>query len=259
MNRQMAIKFAQFFLIVLLGVAADQWTKQVASDQLAATSHHPTRGYKHPIKRAVPSAFEGKTAQEFLTSELGGHNSAEEITQIASRWTYTPEGARVLPQHKLKSGQIVEIRERKIVVIPDMWEYEYAENRGAAFSFMADAEGHVRAPFFIVVSIIALLTILYILWGVPLGQQLGVWGLSLIAAGALGNFADRLRLGYVVDFIVWKYTDAHRWPTFNIADVLICVGVGLMLLELLREWWVERRAATAGDQDAPALAEAAEG
>lgn len=257
MNREMAIKFAQFFLIVLLGLAADQWTKQIASDQLAATSHHPTRGYAHPITRTVPSGFDGKTAQDFLTSELAAHNSAAEIEKIAGQWTYTTDGARLLPNHKVKAGQVVEIRARKVVVISDVWEYEYAENRGAAFSFMADAGGHVRGPFFIVVSIIALLTILYILWGVPLGQQLGVWGLSLIAAGALGNFADRLRLGYVVDFIVWKYTDAHRWPTFNIADVLICIGVGLMLLELMREWWVERREAAAQGTEAAPL-EAAE-
>jgi signal peptidase II len=58
-------------------------------------------------------------------------------------------------------------------------------------------------------------------------------GLIFILGGALGNIADRARLGYVIDFIDVFYRDAH-WPAFNIADSSICVGVGLLLLDSLR-------------------------
>jgi signal peptidase II len=57
----------------------------------------------------------------------------------------------------------------------------------------------------------------------------------------MGNFIDRIRFNYVIDFILWKYTDAHRWPTFNVADALICVGVAFMLIEILRDTMRERR------------------
>jgi signal peptidase II len=58
--------------------------------------------------------------------------------------------------------------------------------------------------------------------------------LALIVGGALGNFVDRIRFGYVVDFIDWYVTLGGRerhWPTFNIADVCISVGVTLMILQ----------------------------
>ena len=65
-------------------------------------------------------------------------------------------------------------------------------------------------------------------------QQMMIWALALILGGALGNVVDRARLGYVVDFIVWKWTEAYRWPTFNLADTFIVVGVALMLLVAFR-------------------------
>jgi signal peptidase II len=58
--------------------------------------------------------------------------------------------------------------------------------------------------------------------------------LALVFGGALGNLVDRLHLTYVIDFIDWHVGDAH-WPTFNVADAAITVGVGLLMLEWLRE------------------------
>ncbi len=86
-----------------------------------------------------------------------------------------------------------------------------------------------------IVSLIAVFIIGWILREVALSQQALIWGLSFVASGALGNLIDRVRLGYVVDFVVWKVTDAYRWPTFNVADALICVGVGLMVVEMIRD------------------------
>jgi signal peptidase II len=57
-------------------------------------------------------------------------------------------------------------------------------------------------------------------------------GLTLILGGAAGNILDRLRLGYVVDFIDAFYRGSH-WPAFNVADSAICIGVGLLLLDTL--------------------------
>jgi signal peptidase II len=55
----------------------------------------------------------------------------------------------------------------------------------------------------------------------------------------VGNFIDRIRFGHVIDFIVWKLGDDLRWPTFNVADAFITLGVTLMLVEIIRDAWSE--------------------
>src|SRR5690606_4963149 len=124
---------------------------------------------------------------------------------------------------------------REVVVIDGYFDFQYTRNPGAAFGTLADSDESFRKPFFILISIAAVVMILVLLRGVLFSQQILLWGLGLIAAGAIGNFIDRIRFGYVIDFIVWKYTDAHRWPTFNVADALLCVGVGLMVIEIIRD------------------------
>ena len=68
--------------------------------------------------------------------------------------------------------------------------------------------------------------------------------LVLIAGGAIGNLIDRIQIGYVVDFIDWHVNNYH-WPTFNIADVSISVGVGLMIIDMIRQTIQEVKAAKA--------------
>ena len=60
------------------------------------------------------------------------------------------------------------------------------------------------------------------------------FGLLCILGGAIGNIIDRVRLGYVVDFVDVFYRNAH-WPAFNLADTFISIGVGLLLLDSLRQ------------------------
>ena len=125
-------------------------------------------------------------------------------------------------------------------------------NPGAAFSFLADQDPKWKRPFFILMTLLALGTILFILKGAEREQKLMPWGLGFIAAGAIGNFIDRLRFDYVIDFIFWKYTDEYPWPIFNIADSWIWVGVGLMMIEIGMETRRERlakKAEEAGESD----------
>ena len=65
------------------------------------------------------------------------------------------------------------------------------------------------------------------------GQRLMKWALPLVLGGAIGNLADRVRLGYVVDFIHAHWRMRFHWPTFNVADIAITVGIGLMVLEYI--------------------------
>lgn len=224
-------KYILFFVVLLVGVGLDQWSKHYAADRLATVRP----GYvHHPVVLEVDESDKGETVEEFLAGEFTSNN-ADEISTIANYHSRTPDGVPLQGDMQVEPGQEIEVTNRKVVVVEDYWDFQYTENPGAAFGLLSDGHEDWRVPFFIIVSLIAVGMILYILHGVYWQQQILVWGLSFIASGAVGNFIDRIRFGYVIDFIVWKYTNAYRWPTFNIADALICIGVGLMAIELIRD------------------------
>lgn len=116
-----------------------------------------------------------------------------------------------------------------IPVIADLFSITYVRNTGAAFGLFHRAPTWFRDPFFIVVPVIALIVISTLLISVPRDKKLPQLGLALIFSGAIGNLIDRVRFGYVVDFldVYWK---EHHWPAFNVADSCIVVGVGIVLL-----------------------------
>lgn len=99
-------------------------------------------------------------------------------------------------------------------------------NRGAAFSFLADASGWQRI-FFIAVAVAACVLIVHLLHR-HRGERLFCLGLTLILGGALGNLWDRIVLGHVVDFLL-LHAYGYRWPAFNLADSAITVGAGLLI------------------------------
>lgn len=95
-------------------------------------------------------------------------------------------------------------------------------NTGAAFSFLSDAGGWQRW-FFTVLAIAVSGAIVYWLKNLSREQRWQAASLALILGGAIGNVIDRVRLGYVVDFIQLYY-ESFYWPAFNIADSAITVG-----------------------------------
>lgn len=107
-----------------------------------------------------------------------------------------------------------------------------AHNSGAAFSFLAGAGGWQRL-FFITVASIASVVIIYLLRKHH-RETLFSLALSLVLGGALGNLIDRIRWGYVVDFLDFFYGTYH-WPAFNVADMAISGGVMLLILDGLRK------------------------
>ncbi len=234
-------KYAIFLGAVALLVIADQWTKQYSEARLA------TQGLSH-IVFDIGSEHDGATVEEYLSDEFRW-SSEEEVAEIASHFTTDIDGALLGADTELSEGDSIEVRHREVVIIEDYWDFQYTRNPGAAFGLFADAEESFRKPFFIIVSLLAVVLIIGLLRGVPFRQQLLFWGLTLIAAGALGNFIDRVQFGYVIDFIVWKYTDDYRWPTFNLADTFICVGVAFIAAQMVRETLKERAEAKKGGSD----------
>jgi signal peptidase II len=117
-----------------------------------------------------------------------------------------------------------------ITIIPGFFNLTYVRNRGAAFGILADAQGAWRTAFFVLISLVALVALLFLIR--KTGERLALVAYALISGGAVGNLIDRLRFGEVVDFVEWYYRSFH-WPAFNVADSAITIGVGLLLIEML--------------------------
>jgi signal peptidase II len=112
----------------------------------------------------------------------------------------------------------------------------YVRNQGAAWGMLADAKDHFRVPFFFLVTIVAMVAIGLYFRATPPHHKMARYALALILAGAIGNFIDRLRLGYVIDWIDvhWRILGwQYYFPNFNIADSAITVGVVLLMVDTI--------------------------
>jgi len=116
--------------------------------------------------------------------------------------------------------------------VPGFWNWTLTHNTGAAFSFLADAGGWQHA-FFVTLAVLISGGLAIALKRTARGDWRTALPYALIIAGALGNVIDRLRFGYVVDFVQWYWKSFH-WPVFNLADSCIVVGATLMVLFSLR-------------------------
>jgi signal peptidase II len=126
-----------------------------------------------------------------------------------------------------------------VTVVDGFWRFTYVENRGAAFSFLASAA--FGRWLLVATGLIAVAA--FSVWALRLRRQLAVLGAALILGGAVGNLFDRIRLGYVVDFVQWHYQDRVHWPVFNVADAWILVGAVILFGSLAQERRQEARAA----------------
>jgi len=127
------------------------------------------------------------------------------------------QSSKYFISHSFHQGQ-------SLPVITNIFHITYVQNPGAAFGMLA-----YRTTFFLAVTVLVIAIILFVYRKVPVERKLLRVGLGLQLAGAIGNFIDRLRLGYVVDFF-----DFRIWPVFNVADMAIVVGVCLLAVEILR-------------------------
>lgn len=115
-----------------------------------------------------------------------------------------------------------------VVLIPNLLNLAYAENTGAAFSVMTGN----TALLSLISTGVALFILIWAIRLPPAERGLRI-AMGLILGGAIGNLIDRIRLGHVVDFIQAHWFWKHFWPTFNIADSAICIGVGMLIVATL--------------------------
>ena len=118
-------------------------------------------------------------------------------------------------------------------VIPGFFNLVYLRNSGGAFSILDGLPPLWGRLFFICATVAALAFVLYLYRSHPPGNLWGRAGMILVFGGGLGNLVDRVAYGEVIDYLLFYYEQYH-WPAFNLADSVITVGVGLMIVDLLR-------------------------
>jgi signal peptidase II len=136
-----------------------------------------------------------------------------------------------------------------IKIVGDNLAITLAYNQGGAWGLFSTADRMIRKPFFLCVSAFAIFFIISLYSRLHPTQRALKWGLPLVLGGALGNLSDRITRSQVIDFIdyhaqwvmnlnsfVHKYVSSwavtDHWPTFNVADIAICIGVGLMAVDM---------------------------
>ena len=120
---------------------------------------------------------------------------------------------------------------QSIPLLNSIFAFTYVRNRGAAFGILHNAPAYFRDPFFIFVPIVALVAIFFIFAKLKENEMLTAMALSLIVGGAVGNIIDRVRFGFVVDFLDFHWKEVYHWPAFNVADSAIVVGVSLFFIQ----------------------------
>lgn len=115
-------------------------------------------------------------------------------------------------------------------VIPGFFNITFVLNPGAAFGFLAKLNDSYRQIFFLTVTFIAIILLIYLMFKEK-KHKLRLFSYSIILSGAFGNFIDRIYLGSVIDFLDF-YIKKYHWPAFNIADSCITVGVFLLFIDI---------------------------
>ncbi len=194
------------------------------------------------VERLAPPMF---AAKKIADPSLGPGPAPSFLAAVAIISLVSDIGSKLWAEANLnpmKGGAPLELVKDRLTLM-------YAENKGGAWGLLQGTREDVRRPFFLLVSVAAIAFIVTLYRRLTPRQRALKWGLPLVLGGALGNVFDRIRYGFVVDFIdlradtihkgnelIAKYNTAHQvtdhWPTFNVADIAICVGVALMAVDM---------------------------
>lgn len=129
-----------------------------------------------------------------------------------------------------------------IPVIDNFFNIVYAKNFGSAFSFLSTAPAWFRKPFFFVVNLAAMSFIVYIMFR-DQKNKTQFLAFASVLGGALGNFLNRIYPGYAIDFLDFKLTSTYHWPSFNVADIAITVGLIVVMLDMAKMESKKKRSA----------------
>jgi signal peptidase II len=121
-----------------------------------------------------------------------------------------------------------------IELIPNLLRFSYVRNSGVAFGLFADFQSTWKPYVLAAMAVIAVVVIVVYSSRTPSSRVLLQVALAVTMGGILGNFTDRLMHGFVVDFIEFHYKEIFYWPTFNVADSAITIGIALLLIDTVK-------------------------
>jgi len=128
---------------------------------------------------------------------------------------------------RLRFGETVTVVERFIY-------FDYATNDGIAFGQLQEG-GEFGRWMLVALAALATVAVLVYFFRTPRDEDRVLGACALLLAGIAGNLTDRVRLGHVIDFVEVHIGPSFQWPTFNVADAAICVGAGLLALDIIFE------------------------
>jgi signal peptidase II len=131
-----------------------------------------------------------------------------------------------------------------VAVIDSFWHWRLSMNPGSAFGLFS-GQGQAGRILLSIVGVLAVVGMVWMLKKSRSDQRVLHWALALVAGGAIGNLIDRIYYGVVTDFALWHWGATTRtgnpnhfqteWPVFNVADVWLVIGVGLMFIDMQKE------------------------
>ncbi len=158
-------------------------------------------------------------------------------THSRKLWIFLPTFLVTLAIDKATKIAIVEqfAYGERLPVIDGFFNITHVRNPGGAFSFLATLSDDLRQSFFLGTGALAIVLLLYFLAKVEPGERLAPLAIGGILGGALGNLSDRLYYGEVIDFLDFRLIGGYVWPTFNMADCCIVVGVAVLMIQMFFE------------------------
>ena len=155
-------------------------------------------------------------------------NKIYTLSLIVSILVALDQLTKVLILSRFKFGE-------SIIIIENFFNLTYVKNYGAAFGFLSESHPVFREIFFLIMPPAAMVVIGVLLKKAPQHDRLQIIALSSILGGAIGNYIDRLRFRYVVDFLDFHLFNQYSWPAFNIADSAIVLGVMALMYQMYLE------------------------
>lgn len=172
-------------------------------------------------------------SNSFIKSMMTPRTTVDEKTKWAMRWRalYLLTAFGIFAADQLtKTWAIARLQfGSSVSIIPGFLKFIYAENPGVAFGQLQSGGGAGRW-LLILFAVAAAVGVLIYFFRVNRTDDRVLGACALLLAGIGGNLADRVRLGYVVDFIL-IYAGSFHWPVFNLADMSICAGAALLVLD----------------------------
>lgn len=120
-------------------------------------------------------------------------------------------------------------------IIPGFFNLTHVRNPGGAFSFLATLPGEYRQVFFLGTGLLAIVLLLVFLRRIEARDWVAAMAIGGVLGGAIGNLMDRVRHGEVIDFLDFRLIGGYIWPTFNMADCWIVIGVALLMIQMVFE------------------------